>query len=360
MAWPCGLKIPPLTVSRSPRSMPALRGIDPTSRHHDVPSNAVLRSAVASIALEQRVGAVLELHHHALERGHRGLDLEQAQHDGLVGAEQLRRSDAVDERVADLAGGAGDGDVDRWLCHGAETTAGADLHGDRSTSSSSARASASSAMRSAAPWSARAVVGVGEAHAAAGTAAARRRGRRPCRPAGRAPPSPTAARRARRASRRRRRAPASVGPAPGANGREPGTPSSSRRTASPSGSTPGRRDGGVDRAERDAAAPTAAAPPPPSPRRCTCGAGRPWRRARGRRGPVRRSSDDAVARAVEAVDVGLEPVAQRDAGHARARRGRRRAAAAAARAAPRRARRRARRRPRRAAPRRRPARSSGR
>src|SRR5665213_251607 len=31
MAWPWGPKIPPLTVSRSPRSMPALRGIEPTS-----------------------------------------------------------------------------------------------------------------------------------------------------------------------------------------------------------------------------------------------------------------------------------------------------------------------------------------
>ena len=83
--------------------MPALRGIDPTSRHHDVPSNAVLRSAVGLDALEQRVRAVFELHDHALERRQRGLDLEQAQHDRLVGAEQVAVGDAVDERVADLA-----------------------------------------------------------------------------------------------------------------------------------------------------------------------------------------------------------------------------------------------------------------
>ena len=31
IASPCGLKIPPFTPSRSLRSMPALRGIDPTS-----------------------------------------------------------------------------------------------------------------------------------------------------------------------------------------------------------------------------------------------------------------------------------------------------------------------------------------
>ncbi len=48
MAAPCGPKIPPFTLSRSLRSMPALRGTEPTSRAHDVPSKAVLRSEVAS------------------------------------------------------------------------------------------------------------------------------------------------------------------------------------------------------------------------------------------------------------------------------------------------------------------------
>ena len=51
MAWPWGPKIPPLTVSRSPRSMPALRGIEPTSRAHEVPSKAVLRSVVVTMSL---------------------------------------------------------------------------------------------------------------------------------------------------------------------------------------------------------------------------------------------------------------------------------------------------------------------
>ena len=49
IACPWGLKIPPLTESRSPRSMPAFRGIEPTSNAHDAPSKAVLRSAVASM-----------------------------------------------------------------------------------------------------------------------------------------------------------------------------------------------------------------------------------------------------------------------------------------------------------------------
>ena len=58
--------------------------------------------------------------HHALEHLHGRLDLEEAQHDGLVLAEELSRGDAKEEGVADLAGGAGDGDVDgglRCRCH---------------------------------------------------------------------------------------------------------------------------------------------------------------------------------------------------------------------------------------------------
>ena len=115
MARPCGLKMPPFTLSRSPRSMPALRGTEPTSSAHDVPSKAVLRSEVATMSCTQREGAVVELHDHALEHLHGRLDLEQAQHDRLVLAEQLARGDAEEEGVADLAAGAGDGDVDGGL-----------------------------------------------------------------------------------------------------------------------------------------------------------------------------------------------------------------------------------------------------
>jgi len=54
---------------------------------------------------------VLELHDQALECLHRGLDLEQAEHERLVGTEQLARRDAVNERVADLTGRARDRDM---------------------------------------------------------------------------------------------------------------------------------------------------------------------------------------------------------------------------------------------------------
>ena len=59
---------------------------------------------------EQRERAVDELHRHALERPHRLRDLEQAQVDRLVRAEQLPAGDAEHDAVADLAGCAGDGD----------------------------------------------------------------------------------------------------------------------------------------------------------------------------------------------------------------------------------------------------------
>ena len=49
IAAPYGPKMPPLILRRSPRSMPSLRGMEPTSRIHDAPSNATLGSEVASI-----------------------------------------------------------------------------------------------------------------------------------------------------------------------------------------------------------------------------------------------------------------------------------------------------------------------
>ena len=121
MALPCGPKIPPLTVRRSPRSMPALRGTDPTSRAHEVPSKAVCEVGGGHDVADQGERTVVDLHHHAIERLHARLDLEEAQHHGLVRSEELARGDPEEEGVADLAGGPGDRDVD-WSvgCHGAE------------------------------------------------------------------------------------------------------------------------------------------------------------------------------------------------------------------------------------------------
>ena len=65
-------------------------------------------------AVERRERAVHELHDDAGERRQRGRDLEQVQVDRPVGAEHLAGGDAEGERIADLAGGAGDGDGG-WL-----------------------------------------------------------------------------------------------------------------------------------------------------------------------------------------------------------------------------------------------------
>ena len=50
MARPWGLKMPPFTLSRSPRSIPALRGTEPTRRAHETPSKAAFRSEVATMS----------------------------------------------------------------------------------------------------------------------------------------------------------------------------------------------------------------------------------------------------------------------------------------------------------------------
>ena len=67
----------------------------------------------ADHAGQQRERAVLQLHHHALERGlglvHR--QLEHLQDDRLVLAEHFAGGDAEQQGVTDLAGGAGDGDT---------------------------------------------------------------------------------------------------------------------------------------------------------------------------------------------------------------------------------------------------------
>ena len=74
-------------------------------------------------ALEEREGAVLELHDDAAERGQGRLDLDQVEDDRLVGAEHRARGDAEEQGVADLAGGAGHGHAKGGL-HEDSTVAG--------------------------------------------------------------------------------------------------------------------------------------------------------------------------------------------------------------------------------------------
>ena len=75
---------------------------------------------------EERKRAVLDLHHHALERRLRLFDrqLEELQDDRLVLAEHLAGGDPEQQAVADLAGGAGDGDANGLLHGGLLVTLG--------------------------------------------------------------------------------------------------------------------------------------------------------------------------------------------------------------------------------------------
>ena len=116
IASPCGLKMAPLASSRSARSMPFVRGRAPTSSAMFVPSKAAFASSKMSMPGEQRERAVEQLERGALGGLDRLRDLEQVQVHGLVRAEQLAGGDPEQQRVADLAGGAGDGDL-RGLGH---------------------------------------------------------------------------------------------------------------------------------------------------------------------------------------------------------------------------------------------------
>ena len=65
--------------------------------------------------VERRERAVVQLHDDALQRSEGRRDLEQVQVDRLVRTEHLARGHSEGKRVADLARGAGDGDVDGGL-----------------------------------------------------------------------------------------------------------------------------------------------------------------------------------------------------------------------------------------------------
>jgi hypothetical protein len=75
-------------------------------------------------ALEQREGAVLELHSHAVECRQRGRELEQLETNPNVRAEHLPGGDAKEKRVADLARGAGDGHAHERVRHRSPVAAG--------------------------------------------------------------------------------------------------------------------------------------------------------------------------------------------------------------------------------------------
>jgi hypothetical protein len=81
--------------------------------------NATLAIAGADHAGQQREGAVVEFHHHALERrlGLFGGMLEQLKDHGLILAQHVARSNAEDCGVTDLSGSAGHCNSNGGFCH---------------------------------------------------------------------------------------------------------------------------------------------------------------------------------------------------------------------------------------------------
>ena len=93
----------------------ARAGADEQGEVHAVED--LLRVGADLDAGEVRERAVVQLHDDALERLQRRLDLEQAKLDGTVAGDGSA-GDAEEQAVADLAGGAGDGDLQRRVAHG--------------------------------------------------------------------------------------------------------------------------------------------------------------------------------------------------------------------------------------------------
>jgi hypothetical protein len=110
-ALPCTVKMAPLASSRSLRSMPGPRGRDPDQQRVLHPVEGDVRVVGRDDAVQEREGAVVELHDDALERLQRGRDLQEPQDHGLVASQEVAGGDAEEEGVADLTGGAGHRDV---------------------------------------------------------------------------------------------------------------------------------------------------------------------------------------------------------------------------------------------------------
>ena len=111
IASPCGLKMRAVGLEQVGALHP-LRARARADEQRDVRAvERGLRVVEDVDAGQQRERAVEELERGALGRLDRLRDLEQVQVHRLVRAEQVPGGDAEQQRVADLAGGAGDGDL---------------------------------------------------------------------------------------------------------------------------------------------------------------------------------------------------------------------------------------------------------
>src|SRR6185437_5326801 len=86
-------------------------------QRHMAVAESDLRVVAGHDLVEQREGAIGQLHDDAVQCLQSRGDLEQVQVHRLVRPEELSGGDTEGEGIADLAGGAGDRDVQGWL-HG--------------------------------------------------------------------------------------------------------------------------------------------------------------------------------------------------------------------------------------------------
>ena len=83
-------------------------------RDGDLRSFETLHGVVVRFhAVKQREGAVVQLHHHALDGLHSGLDVDELENDRLVLSEHVAGGDPEKESITNLTRGSGDCDTDR-------------------------------------------------------------------------------------------------------------------------------------------------------------------------------------------------------------------------------------------------------
>jgi hypothetical protein len=109
-SFPCSEKIAPLA------SFPAFHAFAAWTRTDQQRDLGILESDFRIIGdddlLKQLEGAILQFHHHAAQHGLRLWQIQQLQDDRLLAPQHVAIGDAEQDGVADLAGGAGDGDAD--------------------------------------------------------------------------------------------------------------------------------------------------------------------------------------------------------------------------------------------------------
>ena len=114
---PCPVKMPPLMPSRSLRSIPSRRGTAPTSSAQFAPRKASSVSDVQTIESSSGKAQSSSSMRTPSRAGKGRRKLEELEPHGRIRPEHLARCDPEEQRVADLAGGAGHGHANGGVGH---------------------------------------------------------------------------------------------------------------------------------------------------------------------------------------------------------------------------------------------------